>query len=71
MRKLYILELKELCGEDVDIQLMNEGEPVDTLYCIISVGENGAHIVDNGYRSIKEAQDAWPEAQAPTESQAA
>jgi len=32
------------------------------MYCVISLDENGAEIVDSGYRSEQEARAAWPEA---------
>lgn len=39
------------------------------LYCIVSVASSGAaEIVDNGYRTIEEAVQAWPRAIKPTVS---
>ncbi len=36
---------------------------IDHLYCVMHVHEDGrAEIIDNGYRSLEEAAEAWPEA---------
>ena len=37
-------------------------QEMDALYAIVSVGSHGAEIVDDGYRSLEEAQQAWPDA---------
>lgn len=36
-----------------------------SLFAIIEVSDGGASIVDKCYRTIDEAQSAWPEATAP------
>jgi len=62
----YILALDSLDGDDSVIYLEADGVSTDSLFCIISVGPNGAGIIDNGYRSLNEARAAWPDAIAPT-----
>ena len=36
-----------------------------SLFAIVEISDGGASIVDNWYRTIGEAQSAWPEAIAP------
>jgi hypothetical protein len=60
----YILELTSVNGDDTLIHMAADGESVDSLFAVICI-ENGAAIVDNCYRSIVEAQEAWPEAIPP------
>jgi hypothetical protein len=64
-RRLFIVELEALDGDDTCIRLEADGEVVSRLWCIVRVGSEGAGIVDNGYRALAEAQQAWPEAIAP------
>lgn len=63
--KKYILALESLDGEDCTIYLEADGVSTDSLFCIISVGPDGAGIIDSGYRSLSEARAAWPEAVVP------
>ncbi len=61
----YILALESLDGEDAVIRLEADGISTESLFCIISVGPNGARIVDSGYRSLSEARSSWPDAVVP------
>ncbi len=58
----YIVQLVPYEGEDTALWV----EGGDTLFCIVTVSEEGAAIVDNGYRSVEEAKAAWPEAKEPS-----
>jgi hypothetical protein len=64
--KTYIVEISSLNGDETTIFLEADGNPVDSLYAVIGIGDRGAGILDTGYRSIREAQDAWPDAVPPT-----
>lgn len=58
----YLIELSTFEGEDTACYLLG----VDPMWIVISASPTaGASIVDFGYRSLKEAQEAWPEAVAP------
>lgn len=61
----YIVEVGKVQGDDTIIYLESDGEPVDYLFAIISIAERGACVVDTCYRSVAEAQAAWPEAVPP------
>ena len=37
-------------------------QEIDALYAVICIGGDGAEIADDGYRSMEEAQQAWPHA---------
>ena len=63
--KNYIVEIGAVAGDDTTIYLVSENESVEYLFAIVSVAERGACIVDNCYRSIAEAQEAWPNAIPP------
>ena len=63
--KNYIVEIQQVNGDDTTIYLESEGEPVNHLFAIVSIAERGAGIVDNCYRTIGEAQKAWPDAIVP------
>lgn len=70
--KCYILQVDSYTGEDttrdqheiLDEEGWNEQE-ISALYAVVRIKESGASIADDGYRSIAEAQEAWPEAIAP------
>jgi hypothetical protein len=64
-RKNYILALESLNGDESTIYLEADGVSTDSLFCIVSVGSDGASIVDNGYRSLSEVRAAWPDAIVP------
>jgi hypothetical protein len=64
--KNYIVEISRVNGDESTIYLEADGESVDSLFAVIGIAECGACIVDTCYRSIAEAQVAWPEAIAPT-----
>ena len=59
---LYIVQLVPYEGEDTALWV----EGGDTLFCILEVTERGAAVIDQGYRSVEEALDAWPEAKPPS-----
>ena len=40
-------------------------QEIPAIYVVVRIGRNGAEIVDDGYRSLEEAQNAWPNALAP------
>jgi hypothetical protein len=63
--KNYIVEFNSLAGDDTTIYLEADGESVNHLFAVISIAERGACVVDNCYRSIAEAQAAWPDAIPP------
>jgi hypothetical protein len=64
--KPYIVEIGKVAGDDTTIYLEADGESVDHLFAVIVIAERGACVVDNCYRSIAEAQSAWPDAIPPT-----
>jgi hypothetical protein len=64
--KHYILAVEPLDGEEVQITITCGWQTDVTVYAVIAVDERGAGIVDSGYRSIYEAQQAWPEAIPPS-----
>lgn len=63
--KNYIVEIGAVAGDDTTIYLVSDGESVEYLFAIVSIAERGACIVDNCYRSVAEAQLAWPDAIPP------
>jgi hypothetical protein len=62
----YIVRLDSYTGDQSAMMCSllegDEWEPMETLYCVIAVTENGAEIVDCGYRSFDEAKRVWPQA---------
>jgi len=69
MRKNYILKIESLDGNDVtrsQYEILDEDglnmQETGALYAIVAVGSYGAEIVDDGYRTLEEAQQAWPDA---------
>jgi len=63
--KSYFVEISKVLGDDTAIYLEDRGEAVDSLFAVISIAERGACVVDTCYRSVAEAQAAWPEAIPP------
>lgn len=70
--KYYILQIDSYTGNDTTRDqheiLDEEGwnlQEIPALYVIVRVAKDGAEIADDGYRSIDEAQKAWPAALAP------
>jgi hypothetical protein len=63
--KSYIVEICQVIGEHAVIYLEDRNEPVESLYAVVSIAERGACVVDTCYRSVAEAQKAWPEAIPP------
>jgi hypothetical protein len=64
-KKMYIVEIAQVNGDETTIYLETNGYPVKSLFAILAISDGGASIVDNCYRRIDEAQSAWPEAIAP------
>lgn len=64
MKKSYhIIEIESFDGEDVYVHCGTDGGGQDHLFAIVVITEDGtAGIVDNGYRSVQEAREAWPHA---------
>jgi hypothetical protein len=62
--KTYIVEIPQVLGDETTIYLEADGEAVKSLFAVVAVSD-GASIVDNCYRSIGEAQEAWPKATPP------
>ena len=63
--KTYIVEIPQVNGDETTIYLAANGYPVKSLFAIVAISDGGASVVDNCYRTIDEAQSAWPEAIAP------
>ena len=70
--RYYILKIDSFTGKDVTRDqneiLDEEGwnvQEVSALYAIIRVGDDGAKIIDDGYRSLEEVQESWPKAVSP------
>jgi hypothetical protein len=63
--KSYIVEISNVFGDDTTIYLESNGEPVESFYAVIGIAERGACVLDTCYRSVAEAQAAWPEAIPP------
>ena len=60
--RYYIVALATFEGEDTACYLLG----VDPMWIVIAARPTaGAGIIDSGYRSLEEAQEAWPEAVAP------
>lgn len=76
--KHYIVQIVGFEGEDAILTVEHNGFDEETdefdevqsedghMYAIVQVDKDGASIVDNGYRTIKEAKAAWPEAIEPS-----
>lgn len=71
----YILKIDAFHGDDTSLSITQDNsdpdndiysvDDLDSIFAIVMVDETGAHILDNGYRSIAEAKDAWPKAIEP------
>lgn len=60
--RYFIIELKTFEGDDTAVYLMG----ADPTWIVIGASPTaGAHIADMGYRSLKEAVAAWPDAVVP------
>jgi len=60
--RYYIVRLETFEGDDTACYLLG----ADPMWIVMSASPTGgAAVVDYGYRSLKEAQEAWPEAVAP------
>jgi hypothetical protein len=67
--KYYILQVDSYTGDDTTRDqhevLDEEGwniQEISALYAIVRIARGGASIADDGYRSLAEAQETWPEA---------
>lgn len=67
--KTYILKIDSYTGDnsarDHHQILDTEGwnvQDVEAVYAIVRIEADRAEIVDDGYRSLAEAQEAWPNA---------
>ena len=61
MRQFFIVKLESYDGCDTFVHCGSEDQ--NYIYCVVCVTEDGdAEIVDTGYRSFDEAEEAWPEA---------
>jgi hypothetical protein len=63
--KAYIVEIPQVLGDETTIYLETDGYAVKSLYAIVEISDGGASIMDNCYRTIGEAQSAWPNAIIP------
>lgn len=65
-RELFIVEVDAFEGEAASISVTDaDGAPLRAVYCVARRDEASGvlHFVDYGYTSIREAREAWPEAQ--------
>ncbi len=63
--RTYIIEIPQVLGDETMIFLEADGDAVKSPFAIVEISDGGASIVDNCYRTVGEAQSAWPEAIAP------
>ena len=63
--RTFIVEIAQVQGDATTIYLESDGVALKSLFAIVEISDGGASIVDNCYRTIGEAQGAWPEAIAP------
>jgi len=61
----YIVKIPQVLGDETSIYLETDGNTVESLFAIVEISDGGASIVDNCYRTIGEAQSAWPNAIPP------
>jgi hypothetical protein len=62
-QKFYIVEIESFAGKDTGREQYSPPEQsIDSLYAIVIIGETNAEIIDDGYRTYKEAKEAWPQA---------
>ena len=65
-RELFIVEVDAFEGEAASIAVADaDGIPLRAVYCVARRDEMSGvlRFVDYGYTSIREAREAWPEAQ--------
>ena len=60
MGQQFIVKIESFDGRDTYLHCGNDHQ--DYLFCVVRVGDDGADIVDSGYRSFGEAAEAWPDA---------
>ena len=61
MERTFIVKIESFEGKDTYVRCGDDRQ--DYLFCIVGVDASGhAEIMDSGYRSFKEAAEAWPEA---------
>ena len=61
MQRHFIVKLESFEGRDTYVRCGDDQQ--DHLHCVISIDDDGsAEIVDNDYRSFREATIAWPDA---------
>jgi hypothetical protein len=63
----YILQVDSYDGdttirEQFNSNARSEFSNVRALYSVVKITDQGAIIIDDGYRSRSEAKEAWPEA---------
>lgn len=63
-KKYYIVQIEPLDGEMVTREQSSEwsGPEGCNIFVVIAADDNGAEVIDDGYRSAWEAKQAWPEA---------
>ena len=64
-KKAYIVEIPQVLGDETTSYPETNGYPVKSPFAIVGISDSSASIMDNCYRTIGEAQSAWPEAIAP------
>lgn len=64
-KNAYIVEIPQVLGDKTTIHLETDSNAVKSIFAVVGISNGGASIVDNCYRTIGEAQSAWPEAIAP------
>jgi hypothetical protein len=62
-QKRYIVLLDSYEGDAMSLRCGDGAQ--NHMYCVASVGREGAALVDHGYRTISEARKAWPDAVPP------
>lgn len=67
--RYYILQIDSYTGDSTtrdQHEILDEDrwnvQEIPALYAVVRIAGDGASIADDGYRSIAEAQQAWPEA---------
>ncbi|NUN49663.1 MAG: hypothetical protein HUU15_12625 [Candidatus Brocadiae bacterium] len=61
-RTHYIVKIESFEGADRHLWCGDDDSGQDYLFCVVAAQEDGtAEIVDTGYRTLQEVQEAWPE----------
>lgn len=61
MTQYAILKIESFEGAETFVRCGTDHQ--DFLFAVVAIQDDGtAEIIDSGYRSFKEAADAWPEA---------